>query len=252
MGEIGKELKLANIFRGKKRIVNVAMDHCPVLGPIPGMEDPIHVVKTLSEVRPSAFMFHRGILKKAYKYLVSNNVPFILKLTTTTSEGPTPDRATLVDSVEEAVKFGASGVAIRFFMGPKYEPEMLKDLGYVSRECEKWGLPLFVMAYPEGFKNNYDSKLVKHVARLAAELGADVVKTYYTGSKESFKEVIETCPAPVVMAGGPRLDRPSDFLNIVKDALEAGAAGVMVGRNIWQADNPQKALKAIEEVVWTD
>jgi len=250
MSEIGKEIRLSNIFKGKKHIVIIAMDHGPVIGPISGIEKPDKVVEELAQAKPNAFMFHRGVLKKCYKTFNKNSVPFLLKMSTTTVKGPSPDRVSLVDSVENAVKFGASGVAVRLFMGPTYEHEMLKNFGYISRECEKWGMPLFAMAYPEGFKNNCDVELVKHVSRIAAELGADIVKTYYTGSKETFREVIETCPVPIVMAGGEKLDKLSDFVNLTKDVLEAGAVGVMVGRNIWQADKPQEVLKTIEETVW--
>jgi len=250
MNQIGKSVRLSNIFRDKERLVIIAMDHAPVIGPVHGLEKPFKVVDNLSSFKPNAFMFHRGILKGSYEFLSKYNVPFLLKMTTSTVKGPSPDKTTLVDTVEDAVKFGASGIATRFFMGPKYEHDMLKDLGFLARECDKWGMPLFVMAYPEGFENNYDVNLVKHVSRIAAELGADIVKTYYTGSVETFKEVIETCPVPVVMAGGPKLDEFSKFISLVKDVLKAGAIGVMIGRNIWQAEDPAASLKHIEEVVW--
>jgi len=250
MSQIGKYVRLGNIYGGKKRVVIVPMDHGPEMGPIRGLENPIQVIENLSKLKPNAFMFHRGILLRSYKFLNFFNIPFLLKLNTTNEEGQDPDRNTLVDSVEDAVKFGASGVVIEFLMGSKYEHEMLRDLGLTARECERWGLPLLVMAYPTGFENNYDVKLVKHAARIASELGADIVKLPYTGLKESFREVVEICPVPVIMAGGTKTENFSDLLRVVENVLEAGAAGTMIGRNIWQADNPGKALEAIEELVW--
>jgi DhnA family fructose-bisphosphate aldolase class Ia len=250
MSQIGKAMRLANIYGGKKRLVIVPMDHGPEMGPVKGIENPVKVIENLSKEKPNAFMIHRGILIKSYHILTSFNIPFILKLNTVNTEGRDTDRDILVDSVEDAVRFGASGVAFEFLMGSKYEYEMLRDLGSVASESEKWGLPLLVMAYPTGYSNNYDVSLIKHAVRIVSELGADIVKTSYTGSFETFAEVVDTSPVPVVMAGGEKIDRFEEVLQIVENVIKAGAEGVMIGRNIFQADDPAKALNEIEKIVW--
>ena len=232
------------------------MDHAPALGPVKGLEDPRDTVDKIAKASPSAIMLHGNIFRKTYEYFLQNNIPFILKLTATTTLEiiEYPEKSfiltdTLVDDVESAVKLGAVGVAIRASIGPKIGLDMLKIFKTVTKSCEEWGMPLLAMVYPENVSNPYDPKNVKHAARLAAELGADIVKTYYTGSKETFSEVIDTCPVPVLMSGGPKTKTPREFLQKVKDVMEAGAAGVAVGRNVWQAERPDLMLKAIKLIV---
>jgi len=105
------------------------------------------------------------------------------------------------------------------------------------------------MMYPEGFEDNFAPQHVKHAARIGAELGADFVKTYYTGTPETFVEVTESCPVPVVMSGGPKTETAVEFLEAVRGAVDAGADGVAVGRNVWQHSNPPSMLQALKKVV---
>ena len=112
-------------------------------------------------------------------------------------------------------------------------------------------MPLLAMVYPRGrgIKNEYDTKVVKHAARLGAELGADLVKVSYTGSPESFREVVEGCFVPVVIAGGPKMETDKDILTMVKGSIEAGGAGVSIGRNAFQHQKPSLIVKAIAGIV---
>lgn len=250
MSEIGKEIRLSQILnRVSGRTVIVAMDHAPVIGPVKGLIDPVETVRKVLEGEPDTLFMHKGILRKVYPMLAERRQPFLLKVTTTTVIGRTPDKTNLVDSVEYAVKIGASGVSMRTFIGPEHEAEMIQDLGLVSAECDRYGMPLLAMMYPEGVENVYDARYVKHAGRLGAELGADIVKTYYTGTPESFREVVESCPVPVVMSGGPKTDTTEQFLELVKGAIDAGASGVAVGRNVWQHEKPARMIEAIKRVV---
>jgi len=128
---------------------------------------------------------------------------------------------------------------------------MLADLGQVTREAAEWGMPILAMMYPRGekIKDEYDVNVIKHVARLAAELGADVVKVSYTGSVDSFREVVVGCPVPVVIAGGPKMSSDREILEMVKGAVEAGGAGVSIGRNIFQHREPSRMVGAISLIV---
>lgn len=127
---------------------------------------------------------------------------------------------------------------------------MLQGLGYVAGKCDEWGIPLLAMMYPRGKKvrSEYDVDVVKHAARIGAELGADIVKTNYTGSPETFKEVVEGCPVPVIIAGGPKMDSEKELLEMIEGSLEAGGKGVAIGRNVFQSqDNSlvQKIAKVV-------
>ena len=128
---------------------------------------------------------------------------------------------------------------------------MLRDFGEVAQKALEWGMPLLAMVYPRGpkIKDSYDPDIIAHCARLGAELGADVVKVSYTGSSETFRKVVEGCPVPVVIAGGPKMDSDKAVLEMVKGAIEAGGAGVSIGRNAFQHKDPRKIVRAIARIV---
>jgi fructose-bisphosphate aldolase/2-amino-3,7-dideoxy-D-threo-hept-6-ulosonate synthase len=250
MSEIGKAVRMSQILNTETgKLVIVAMDHCPAIGPCKGMINPVDTVRKVCQGRPDTLFMHKGNIKKVYPILIENRIPFLLSISTATVVGPQPDRVYLVDTVEYAAQIGASGVSMRTFVGSQYEREMIGNLGRVSAECEKYGMPLMAMMYPTGFENNFDPKYVKHAARIGAELGADFVKTYYTGSPDGFAEVTESCPVPVVMSGGPKTETTVEFLAMVKGAMDSGAVGVAVGRNVWQHSDPVAMLEAVKKVV---
>ena len=131
---------------------------------------------------------------------------------------------------------------------------MLKKLGNTSEICDNWGMPLIAMMYPRGpkIKNEHDAEVVKLAARAGAELGADIIKTNYTGDPETFQEVVDGCPVPLVIAGGPRVETDCELLEMVKNAVDVGGAGVAIGRNVFQAESPRKTTRAITEIVHND
>ena len=153
--------------------------------------------------------------------------------------------------MEEAIKLGADAVSIHVNVGNGTEREMLADLGAVARQAREWGMPLLAMMYPRGekIKDEYDPKVIMHVARLGAELGADIVKVSYTGSVESFQKVVAGCPVPVVIAGGPKMDSDRDILEMVKGSVDAGGAGISIGRNVFQHRNPSRMVGAMSLLV---
>jgi class I fructose-bisphosphate aldolase len=153
--------------------------------------------------------------------------------------------------VEEAIQLGADAISIHINLGTEEEKSMLRDLGAVSKVAMEWGMPLLAMMYVKTHKgeDENDVKIVKHAARLGAELGADIVKVPYTGSPESFKEVVEGCFVPVVIAGGRKVKTDQDILEMVKGAMVAGGTGVSIGRNVFQHKDPSKIVRAICKIV---
>jgi fructose-bisphosphate aldolase/2-amino-3,7-dideoxy-D-threo-hept-6-ulosonate synthase len=127
---------------------------------------------------------------------------------------------------------------------------MLEDLGTVAVECLEWGLPLLAMMYPRGAKieDENDVEVVKHAARVGAELGADIIKCPYTGSPETFREVVEGCLAPVVIAGGSKTS-DEETLRMIEGAMKAGGIGISMGRNAFQHENPAKLVRAACAIV---
>lgn len=250
MSEIGKSVRLGQIFNTKtNNAVIVAMDHAAVVGPIDGIVNAYETVKLLSEGNPDTFFMPLGAIKHVYSIFIEKKIPFIISIDTCTHIGPEPDFYILSDTISHALSYGASAVSMHVLVGPQKTSEMLKNLGKASVKCDALGVPLLAIMYPEGFENNFDVTHVKWAARIGSELGADIVKTYYTGSKESFQEVVESCPIPVLLSGGPLTKEPQDFLNTLKNCMDAGAHGCAVGRNVWQSKNPVAMLRAAKMIV---
>ena len=211
--------------------------------------EPVETIEKIAKGKPDTIFTHYGVIKKALPVLLEWHLPFLLSISTATTMGPDPSRVYLVDSVLRAVQIGASGVSMRIFVGSEYEMEMIKSLAQVISECEQYGMPVMAMMYPYNQEDNFSPKSLMHAARIGAELGADIVKTYYSGDPESFRQVTEACPVPIVMSGGPKTETEVEFLESLKGAMDGGALGVAVGRNAWQHDQPEKMIRAINYVV---
>ncbi len=248
---IGKAIRLERIINRKtKRTIIVPMDHGMSVGPIKGLDNLVAMVDLVAEGGANAVLGHLGLPMYGHRKS-GKDVGLIIHLSASTSLGPSPNSKVLVTMVEEAIKIGADAVSVHINIGDENESDMLQTLGAVSYDCREWGMPLVAMMYPRGKKieNEYAVENVKIVARVAAELGVDIVKTNYTGSIESFKEVTRGCGAPVIIAGGPKKGTKEELLQVIKDSLEAGGAGVAIGRNIFGASNPTKVTRAIYRVV---
>ncbi len=250
-GYIGKKIRLERIInRETKRTIIVPMDHGLTVGPIKGIEKKIgEMVNKIALGGANAVLGHVGIPLYAHRGY-GPDIGLILHLSGSTSLSPDSNYKVLVNTVLEAVKFGADGVSIHINIGTKSDPEMLETLGRVSRECRDLGMPLLAMMYPRGenIDDEYDVEVVKIAARVAAELGADIVKTNWTGDPDSFKEVVDGCMAPILIAGGEKAGL-RDILEITKQSIDVGGAGVAYGRNVFQADDPTKFIKALYLIV---
>jgi class I fructose-bisphosphate aldolase len=207
-------------------------------------------VAEVSEGGANAIVIHKGLVESGHRKK-GKDLGLIIHLSASTSLSPDPNAKILVCTVDEAIKLGADAVSIHVNIGADDEKEMLKDFGRVSKEAKEWGMPLLAMLYTRGqkIKNEYDAKVVKHAARVGAEIGADIVKVPYTGSPESFREVVEGCFVPVVIAGGPQMETDRDVLLMVKGSMEAGGSGVSIGRNAFQHPKPSLIVKAISRIV---
>ena len=251
---IGKKIRLERIInRHTGRTVIAPMDHGVSDGPMKGIIDIDKTVESISQGGADAILMHKGIVEQGHRGY-GKDIGLIVHLSASTSLAPNPNNKVIVTSVEKAIQLGADAVSVHVNLGSETESEMLQELGEISETCSYWGIPLLAMMYPRGQKveNEHDVELVKHAARVGSELGVDIVKTNYTGDPDSFKEVVEGALVPVVIAGGPKVDTDDELLQMVKDSIEVGGAGVAFGRNLFQAENPGKITKAISEVVHND
>jgi len=248
---LGKHIRMERIMnRDTGKTVIVPMDHGISVGPIDGLKDMKTAIHNVAEGGANAIVEHKGLVGEGHRKH-GRDIGLIIHLSGSTSLSPYPNTKTLVCSVEEAIKLGADAVSIHVNIGDSNEKEMLNDFGKVSYEARTWGMPLLAMVYPRGEKiqDEYDVQFVKHAARVGCEMGADIVKISYTGSRETFFEVVEGCTVPVVIAGGPKMDSDQEILEMVKGSIDAGGSGVSIGRNVFQHKNPKRMVQAISAIV---
>ncbi len=226
------------------------MDHGLTVGTIKGLEDVAEMVDKVALGGANAVLMHSGMVGTGHRKY-GKDVGLIIHLSAATDLAPDPNRKVLVCSVERALKLGADAVSIHINIGADEEPEMLQDASKVVEETRKWGVPLIAMMYPRGKKIQDENHpdVVNIAARAGAELGADIVKTNYTGDIDSFKEIIKGVHIPVIIAGGPKMDTLPEVLRVIYDSIQAGGSGVAFGRNVFQSDDPTKTVSAISKIV---
>jgi class I fructose-bisphosphate aldolase len=245
----GTALRLRRLADPAGHFVIVPMDHGVSNGPVAGLEDIRVAAQRASQGGATSIVTHKGLARFLGPSL--GQAGLWIHLSAGTALNPDPNDKRLVASVEEAIACGADGISVHVNVGAPRESEMVEDLGRTSDACRRFGMPLLAMLYARGheIRNPHDVQYIKHLARLGAELGADVVKVPYTGSVETFREVVRGCPVPVVISGGPRMDSDEAVLALVQDAMAAGAKGVSIGRNAFQHPKPERMVRAIAEVV---
>ena len=244
---LGKDIRLNRILKNGKMLC-IPMDHGISSGPLDGIKDITKFIYDTEKSGLSCILLNKGIIKILPRPI---NIGVIAHMSASTSLGPDPNKKVLLGSVKEAIRLGADAVSLHINIGSREEPMMLYSLGLIADECNKWGMPLIAMMYPRGenIKNPHDPSIISHAARIGAEAGADIVKTVYTGDTDTFKEVVKSCPVPIVIAGGPKSNTNKDILELCHGAIQAGSIGITFGRNIFTHDNPKKLIKALYEII---
>ena len=251
---LGKPIRLERIInRETGKSVVVPMDHGVTVGPIPGIVNMQEMVNAVAEGGANAVLGHMGVPLYGHRRY-GQDVGLILHLSGSTVWSPDPNAKVLVNTVENALANGADCVSVHINIGAANESVMLKDLGDVSVACMRWGMPLLAMMYTRGakFKSETSVEGVRHAARIAAELGADIVKVSYTGSPRTFAKVVDGCPIPILIAGGEKARNDPEILKAVRGSLDAGGAGVSIGRNAFQHKRPVRFVRAVCAMVHDD
>ena len=248
----GKTLRMQRILNPQSgKTVIIPMDHGGGEGPMMGIEDMETAVREISLGGANAIIGHMGMGINA-AHAKQPETAFIYHLSVSSRvNGFDKNDKVLVNSVERAISMGADGISVHVNVGSDTESQQLMDLGFVAGECHKYGIPLIAMMYPRGDGLTDDPKsldMVSLAARIGAEMGADIVKTYYTGDKESFSKVVNSCPVPVVIAGGD-VGGNKEVLQMVKDVIDAGGAGVTMGRNAFQHPQRTQFVSALCAIV---
>ncbi|MEN8115052.1 MAG: 3-hydroxy-5-phosphonooxypentane-2,4-dione thiolase [Actinomycetota bacterium] len=225
----------------------LAIDHGYFLGPTRSLEKPGETVKDLTPIADALFVT-RGVLRSAIPAESKANA--ILRISGGPSVvGETLTNERLVVSAEEAIRLNVAAVGVSVFVGSENEVQTLNNLSKAVNEFERYGIPVMAVTAVGKELEKRDARYLALASRIAAELGARVVKTYYT---EEFDRITETCPVPVVIAGGPKTDDALEVLSFVRDGMDKGAIGVNLGRNIWQHYDPVGMASALRAVIHED
>ena len=252
MSTLGKAVRLGRLKNaGSGRILTVALDHAPSYGLLPGLEKIQPVVEQVASAGPDAMMLMKGTAERCFRPY-AGRIALILKCSTVSLYHPEED--VWVTSVEEALRLGADAIAMAVTIGSPRQPKLLANLAALVREAERAALPVIAHAYPNGGLvppgERFSLERVGYASRLVMEVGVDIVKTFYTGSPDTFAEVVDrAAPALVVAAGGPRLETETDILKMAHEVVQARAAGITFGRNVWQSERIGRMIRALKLVV---
>lgn len=252
MINLGKAIHLKRLQNPQSgRILTVAIDHAPSYGVLAGLENITRVLDRVARGKPEAILLMKGTAEHCFQPY-AGNIALILKSSTLSPFHAQHD--VWVNHVEDALRLGADAIAMALTVGSPQQPQLLANLAALVREAERVGLPVIVHAYPNGElvppDEQYSAKQVGYASRLGMELGVDIIKTFYTGSAESFARVVEmAAPALVVAAGGPKLDTDADVLRMAHAVRQAGAAGLTFGRNIWQSENTPRLIQVLAHIL---
>ncbi len=256
MSDCGKKIRLNRILGGsERRALVVAFDHALVLGPIPGTEDPLGKIRQFARADVDALLLNLGLIRQFADSPIAGPIPaLIARLDWTTiwsaigQNGSGALHSALLARPEEALRHGADAVLTYLVVGTgdtEFEMREITRNAEVARECERVGIPLIVESLARGkdVRNPGDPKWLDLHTRIAAELGADVVKTDYSGDVDSMRSVVKRCPIPILVLGGSRHASDKRALDVVREVAAAGAAGVFFGRNVFQAENMKTFLE---------
>jgi len=242
----GKTIRMSRILESGRAVI-VPMDHGVSEGPIEGLTDMGRMVSLVEKGGASAVLLHKGVVKSL---AVPPKCGVIVHMSAGTKLGVDKNRKVIVSTVEQAIRLGADAISVHVNIGGcDTEPDMLCDMGEMADECDAMGMPLLAMTYARGKNATGTPEEIAHVARVGGELGADIVKCPYTGDVKSMRLVTDGCPAPVVIAGGPKCENDYEVLKMVEDAMAAGAIGISLGRNIFQHARPDLMTAALRAVI---
>jgi len=240
--------RLSRIIRPETgRTVMLAVDHGYFMGPTTKLEVPRKTIEPLLPFADS-LMVTRGIVRSSLAPQAA--VPIVLRVSGGTSilAEDLSDEG-IMTTMKDAVRLNAAAVALSIFIGTRHERETLLNLGALVSEGHEYGMPVLAVTAVGKELEKRDARYLGLACRIAAEAGAQIVKTYYC---EGFDKVVEGCPVPLVVAGGPKLDTEMDVFELTARAVQQGAAGVDMGRNIWQHPSPVAMLKAVRAIVHED
>ncbi|XES78434.1 MAG: 3-hydroxy-5-phosphonooxypentane-2,4-dione thiolase [Candidatus Bathyarchaeia archaeon] len=240
----GMKNRLSQLIQKDGKALFLPIDHGYFQGPTHCLEKPAETIKPLWQYA-DALMLTRGVLRNCIDPAISK--PIIMRVSGAVSVVGDMTAESIVTSVKEVIRLNASAVSMSVFVGTGGENKSLTNLGKLVDECEDYGIPTMAVTSVGRELEKREARYLALVARISAEIGARVVKTYYC--KENFEKVVDGCPVPIVIAGGPKTETQKEVFDFVYDGMQKGAIGVNLGRNIWQTAHPAAAMRAIQAII---
>lgn len=252
----GKQLRLKRLMHRRgahhegQGLFLVPLDHSVAQGPLTSSDGFGRIVDKVGRHGADGIIVHKGRVR-FLSHALPPDVALVIHLSASTRHARDTEHKVLVTGVEQALRYGADAVSVHVNLGSRTEAQQLADLGRVADACALWGIPLIAMIYPRGPRigDESDPELVAHAASLAADLGADLVKTPYTGAVETMMDVVRSCPIPVITAGGEKAVSDVALYASIEDVMCAGIAGVAVGRNVFEARDIADVTRRIARIV---
>ena len=231
-------------------VLMVPMDHGITMGAVQGLADIESTIDAVTRGGADAVLTQKGIAPRVHPN--KNGAGYVIHLNASTTIGPDADDKRVTGTVKEAVQAGADAVSLHLNVGNQHEPEQIEQLAEVTKEAREFGMPVLAMTYARGEGvDSTDPEALGHAVRLGEELGADLVKTGYSGDADSFERVVESTELPVLIAGGSK-GTNRQTVEMVRGAMDAGASGVSMGRSIFQHERPEAIASAVSAVIHDD
>jgi fructose-bisphosphate aldolase/2-amino-3,7-dideoxy-D-threo-hept-6-ulosonate synthase len=231
-------------------MVNIPMDHGITIGATQGLQDIESTIDAVTRGGADSVLTQKGLASRIHPN--KNGKGYVIHLNASTTMGPDANDKRMTGTVREAVRAGADAVSVHLNIGSNHEPRQLEDLAAITKEAQEYGMPVLAMTYARGPDvDEHDETNLAHAVRIAEEVGADIAKTAYSGDADTYESVTNAVDIPVIMAGGdPQSDR--QMLQNVRGAMDAGAAGVSMGRSVFQHDDPGAMTQGVSTIVHDD
>ena len=239
----GKQNRMSRLFREDGRCFYLPIDHGYFLGPTRNLEKPAETIAPLVPYADALFVT-RGVLRACINPVGS--LPIILRVTGGSSVLMDLSNEEITTSIDEVLRLNASAVGASIFIGSDHEKQTVMNLAKLVNECSTYGIPVMAVTAVGKELEKREARFLALAARMFAEIGADVVKTYWC---KDFDKIVESCPVPVVIAGGPKVDTEKEVFDFVYDGIQHGASGLNLGRNVWQNPHPAPMMRALAAIV---
>lgn len=241
----GMKNRLSKLIQKDGHCFFLPIDHGYFQGPTRALEEPAKTIKPLLPYCDALFVT-RGVLRSCVEAVDSK--PIILRVSGGTSmAGSDLANEVITTSIEEIIRLNAAAVGVSVFIGSNYEKQTLQNLAELVNKCEGYGIPVMAVTAVGKEMEKREARYLALCCRIAAELGAKVVKTYWC--EKDFDKVVKGCPVPVVMAGGPKCETELEVLEFVHDGMQKGAIGINLGRNVWQSPHPVAVARALQAII---